>query len=238
MKRMEQTTKSLVLRMRDTTNDSRTLVEPYPQPALDGDLGLTDEDIANSLDANVKFVRQKLRRSEFINNAKSAGFRMSSSEDLNKNGVLVRKYVFDVNASKAFVAKWESESGWGYLSFLLKCEKAVVETIPRMIRELGEAREIIKKLTKPKRKTLPTGESVVTLTQIVVKKDIFGVEYCEPFRVQVPMNQLDQAQYQEYKIRHINKVQSGLTKSAEKALSKTVFMTPSNIKQLRPTDKE
>lgn len=234
MKRMEQTTKSLVLRMRDTTNDSRTLVEPYPQPALDGALGLTSEDIARSLSTTSKVIRQRLRRSRFIETWRSRKFVVVAIATSN----FPDSYVFDVNAAKVFVATYDSDTGRDYLAFLLNCERAVVETIPRMIRELGEAREIIKKLTKPKRKTLPTGESVVTLTQLVVKRDIFGVEYCEPFRVQVPMNQLDQAQYQEYKIRHINKVQSGLTKSAEKALSKTVFMTPSNIKQLRPTDKE
>lgn len=234
MNRMEQTTKSLVLRIRDTTNDSRTLVEPYPQPALDGALGLTSEDIARSLGARSADIRRRLRRSTFISDWKKRNFSIVS----NSTAEIPGSYVFDVNSAKVFVATYDNDMGRDYLAFLLNCERAVVETIPRMIRELGEAREIIKKLTKPKRKTLPTGESVVTLTQIVVKRDIFGVEYCEPFRVQVPMNQLDQAQYREYKIRHINRVQSGLTKSAEKALSKTVFMTPSNIKQLFPTDKE
>jgi hypothetical protein len=236
-KRMDQTTKAL--RMTTGTLVRGQYVVPYSQEALNGALGLTSSDISRGLGIPVARVHEKIGRPGF---EKQARFRklviIANAIPNETNGLTDTQYVFDTRSAKAFVQGYQNEVGWAYADFLLDCETAVLENVPKLIRELSDAKSIIKNLTKPKRGKLPSGESCVTLTQIEVRKDMFGTEYFEPLRVKVKMSDMDEAQHAEYKIRHITRIQKGLSKSAEKSLDKAVFVNPTNIMKLKASDKD
>lgn len=236
-KRMEQTTKALRITTAPLVRGQ--YVVPYAQEALNGGMGLTSSDIGRSLGIPVARVHEKIGRPGFERQAQFRELVIIANAIPNEtNGLTETQYIFDTRSAKAFVQGYNNEIGWSYSDFLLDCERAVVENVPRLIRELSDAKDIIKKLTKPKRGKLPSGESCVTLTQIEVRKDMFGTEYFEPLRVKVKMSDMDEAQHVEYKIRHITRIQKGLNKSAEKSLDKAVFVNPTNILKLKASDKD
>ena len=212
-------------------------IVPYIQKELNDEIGLTCRDMAVALSTTPHSVRRKVTRGDFLKKANTANFKVKPCVFTNKiNGLAEKGFVFNLNAAKAFIAKWDNDQGWGYLSFLIDCEKVVLESVPKLIRELSDSKEIIKKLTKPKHGRLANGDACVTLTQIEVRKDMFGTEYYEPLRVKVKLSDLDQSELAEYKLRHITKVQKGLLKASEKALDKSVFVNKTNIKKLGPAN--
>lgn len=106
-----------------------SFIAPYPQKALGGELGLTAEDIARSLETRASEVRSKLKDRGFLERIEAQGLRATAIAAASKsNGLPFEEIVLDVHAAKFFVGKWDAPIGDSYLVFLIRLE-ARVETL-------------------------------------------------------------------------------------------------------------
>ena len=101
--------------------------KPEPQSNLNGQLGLTVKDIAESLGIEAGNVRQKLGSRGMVDRLKSLKFNIITVANFNSNGVEYVDYVLDVNAAKFFVAKYENAQGDAYLKYLVEVESDAVQ---------------------------------------------------------------------------------------------------------------
>lgn len=117
-----------------------SFVKPYPQPELDGDLGLTSHDIARSLSTTPDVLRKAICNSKFEKYAHDA--RLNIRRILRKSdgrGRPEQVYIFDAEAAKVLVARYSSDLGFRYCHFLVRCEKVLMERLPELERALYEA---------------------------------------------------------------------------------------------------
>ena len=96
--------------------------KPQPQSKLNGQMGLTVKDIAESLGIEPKHVREKLTTKNFIESIKANDFAMVEFPTHSSNGTEYTDYVLDVNAAKLFVATYQNTLGRRYLGYLIKVE--------------------------------------------------------------------------------------------------------------------
>ena len=151
-----------------TTN----FVQPYPQKALRGELGLTAHDIAKSLDVRTKEVLRKLRRNEW---AKSPNWLVESYDSKNNNnGLRYTHFALNTRAAKAFVARWNNETGAAYLDWLFDCETVVVEKIPKLLEQNTKLKDEIKNLRSAKTRTIPGKGNVQFISKFITLENLFG----------------------------------------------------------------
>lgn len=204
-----------------------SFIEPYPQPLLGGRLGLTSEDVARSLRVNSKVIRLKLRRSSFISDWKKQNFVVVSIE----TETIPSSYVFDVNAAKAFVGTYNNDIGRSYFSFLLNCERVVLEEIPKLIEENRQIRELAAQHIRPRRVT-SNGVKMISKPVPHKEKDIFGNERLFIKWERVPLDSLQPAEFREWKIRHRSKTLVGIQNAQEQDINVINFVTESTSKAL------
>jgi hypothetical protein len=129
-----------------------------------GEEGLTAKDIADSLGVGLRSVHQKIKRQ--WDEEKDQDFRVITNVIANdSNGLPVESYVFTTMAAKAFVARWRSDVGDSYLKFLLQCEKAVLNEMPRLlnrIKELEESQRLILESESMKRERSERRKGFIT----------------------------------------------------------------------------
>ena len=102
-------------------------VKPYYIDSLGCD-GLTCADIAKSLGTVASKIRRKLEERDFLDRLKKQNFRAVPFGTTNKtNGLDFTEYALDVDAARFFVAKYNSDLGDAYLTFLINLEKQVTE---------------------------------------------------------------------------------------------------------------
>ncbi len=105
--------------------NKNNFVEPYYIQEL-GCLGLSASDIAKSLNAEPRAIREKLKARDFLERIKDQGFTAIAIAMANKtNGLPFNEFFLDVSAAKFFVAKYDSTEGDAYLAFLINLEKKV-----------------------------------------------------------------------------------------------------------------
>ena len=192
---------------------SSQFITPYPQPALNGDLGLTSEDISSGLHIEAKHLRYKLRRSDFIENFRSFGFRVFpnvSGSVAIATFKLPRSYVFDVQAAKAFVATYESDLGRAYLVFLLQCERVVEIELPKL-KEQFEAMKTA--LAHEKRPRKIRGEAAYKISRPIWVRDIFKHLIMDFVSETVPASQIELPEKIQWNIEHREKVIKGLSEA-------------------------
>lgn len=133
--------------------------EPTAQEILNGELGLTSQQIADSL---------KIRHSNLLPSIRN--YEQEIKCNLTKHSVKIKPgsrgrnstlYVLTATDAKMIVARYQNEIGRGYLKFLLECEKIATEITPRLVarvkeleKELQAALKVLetkqKRLSKPK----------------------------------------------------------------------------------------
>ncbi len=97
--------------------------KPEPQSKLNGKLGLTVQDIADSLGIEAYHVRQKLTSRGMLDRLKVLNLKAITIAMTNPtNGTEYTDYVLDVNAAKFFIAKYENAVGDAYLKYLVEVE--------------------------------------------------------------------------------------------------------------------
>ena len=115
-------------------------VKPYPQPELNGALGLTSRDIAESLGTTQNILRKAICNSNFEKLARDANMNIKLvSFKFEGRGRPEHLYILDVEAAKVFVARYSSDLGFKYCHFLVRCEKVLLEKLPQLEKALKDA---------------------------------------------------------------------------------------------------
>jgi hypothetical protein len=145
--------------MSNVVDASSRFIKPAPKVELQGRLGLTLHEVAESLGITFSHAKQKLENREFIDEISRVGelvpgidmtvIAMATQHEIqedtgHKYSRDVRSYALSTDAAKFFVAKYDNEIGRTYLGFLIKQEKEwqiVQENLenPKMARAFAKA---------------------------------------------------------------------------------------------------
>lgn len=211
-------------------------IEPKPQKELNGEIGLTANDISIALQIPMKRVNKKLSiNHKFFEMCKLLNFKMVPCVTINDNNRLDKSWVFDLNAAKAFVAKYDNETGWRYLQFLLQCENILLKDIPKLKSELEAAKNLIERLSK-KRIIRKKSEKYFRITIIDKTTDIFGEPVLLSKKVDIPYNQMDNQQLTQFRINHRAAIMETLSKNQKEDLEKNNIVVLPKIKEQKLID--
>lgn len=105
----------------------------FPQPAtqeiLGGEIGYTAHQIAEGLGVPVKKIHEKIKRGKYANHPRLLAIPYTTLN--NNNGLTFESYIFNIDAAKAFVARWVNHVGDGFLLHLINCEKQLIEEVKK-----------------------------------------------------------------------------------------------------------
>ena len=107
--------------------------EPRPQPELRGELGLTSQDVADSLGVQHSHLKQAIRDLARVDET----FVDSRRKVTGTGGRARELVILPVDFAKILVAQYKSKVGIGYVRFLLGCERVATQDVPKL-RELLE----------------------------------------------------------------------------------------------------
>lgn len=171
--------------------------EPKPYPELNGEPGLTSEEIAISLGAQHQHVAHRIRKiSERLQI--SVASRMEMTGDKGRPKLV---YILPVFLAKMVVARYENEVGFAYLRFLLECERVATELVPKLlaqIKELEARLQIAAPAKKPK--ALPKQKTVLKTTEFVIHDGLFGEQVIERIFKRTVQSSLTEAEILEAKM--------------------------------------
>lgn len=181
--------------------------EPIPQQALNGELGLTSEQIAASLGiAHSHCVRKIGQFSERLQI--SIRTRLEDSAHGRKKTV----YILPSLLAKMVVARYENEIGFGYLRFLLDCERVATEVTPKLYAQVKELQDRLDNLLasqqayKPKRLAgAKKGMLAIPVEQATLFGDAPVIHY-----VMMQMDSVSEAAKHKGQLRHLQKQMSGM----------------------------
>ncbi len=165
--------------------------KPEPQSVLNGSLGLTTQDIADSLGIDVTQVRRKLSERGMLGRIKACNFNCMPIGILHPvNGTEYTDYVLDVNAAKFFIARYENKKGDAYLKYLVDVESdAQAEGLtshidPTGIDELVRTPEFAIHLANKWQEALTRAEKAeATIITNKDHADEFAAEHLKPMAV-------------------------------------------------------
>lgn len=189
-------------------------VEPYSQPELDGERGLTLHDLAQSLNVNFKDLSKKLKRGNSLEMLNLLNLKYKAIAAYNENGRLTDSYVFSADAAELIVAKYENAIGWKYASYLINCRKGFQVAKEAYITLLDENQDLKKQIAayeKPySRKVKGKGEVKYFpyLDKTVSMFKEIGAEYVKRTRKQV-RSEMTKSEHNAYSAQHISKVIAG-----------------------------
>lgn len=187
---------------------------PYPQPAMDGDLGLTSSDLAHALGVQHKNVLEKIRRvSEFL---QAQGFDIVEAAVGTATGKQP-VFVFDVDTAKYITATWRNELGVSYFRYLLTCERMFESKVPQLMATLTEAHQRVAdletkvdRLMAPKHRRIPGKGVVSVIVRTLHVVDMFGEIHDEIRREKKVYSELSPSEQRAYKIQHRSAVMKAI----------------------------
>jgi cell division protein FtsB len=205
-------------------------VQPYPQEALGGELGLTSEDIARSLGVAVSAVNEKCRRIDH-GQWSTEGFQLIvDTIKSTKVGRPGKMWVFSVHAAKLFLSRWDNEIGRGYFRYLLQCEDIVENKLPAKMKELQAKFDALQTENKSLRTKLDAAlvkrrrvrGNIFTYTYgIVCQEDIFGGVLIERRLIdRKAIGEMSGEDHDKFAAQHSVKVLAGLTKRINEILER------------------
>ena len=201
-------------------------IKPKPQPDLDGELGVTLSDIAESLGVAHSDLRRKLERSGEMEFLTILNHKVKTIVFFTADNRAVDSYVLDMMAAQHIVAKYDNLSGRYYLDFLIRCKDALKVSLNEFQRleadlkrsdnELAKANKKIAKLSQPKISKRP---NIKTMKIVPAYNDPFheGNFQLIPEVVQYP--EKGETQYDEKYVQKMSKITKGNIKGIKKALN-------------------
>jgi phage anti-repressor protein len=203
-------------------------IQPYAQEALGGELGLTSKDMAFALDLPHYELIKDLRGRHYFETLKQAGFEFREiSLNSKGRGRKGKAYVFTIDAAKAVVAVSRTSFGIHYLRYLLDCERAIEQGLPKLeakvkelVTELRETREKLSSLERPKvRKGQKTWRVVVGYrTERLLGLDGI-VEEKFPVIREIPIDNMTDDERRIWEAQHLSKISSGMSKKSAALLN-------------------
>ena len=207
-------------------------IQPYPQPALNNELGLTSEELAQALQVRHDNIRTKISK---INQEewKQNGF-IFTKDLVNINDKSIGRpkkvFAFNIAAAKFFIAKYDNDIGRGYFRYLLQCENLVENELPKAMKkleerfsELGRENELLRKKLDASlvRKKTIGGKRWSFIYGLGCVEDIFGGVLIQKRLIdKQQVDEMSKEDRDKFKIQHSTKVLSGLTKQIQEILSR------------------
>lgn len=188
-------------------------IKPYPQEALDGQLGLTCEDLAKVLKTKREHVIRKFKSHKLnVENDGSFNFTQTWVKIKSGRGRKYASWVFCVDTCKLIIASYSNDIGHAYFKYLLKCERFVNEAAPKLMERLQKAEKEIEALKRPKKRTVKKKNKMVEIVKRhETRIDMFGEVETVIVMDNRPRHELTPEEERQYKIRHIALVSKGLT---------------------------
>jgi hypothetical protein len=185
-------------------------IAPYKIPELNIE-GLTNYDIAACTNREVKVINRLVTRPSFQNLCKTNGYELVTvgTKEENKIG-RPRQYIYmPTKAAKALVATANWKEGHQYLDFLLECEIAATQALPKALQEIERLKAAInqKALPEPRRK-----KALVPVWQ----PSLWDMPVCTGFEY-VDANEANEFDAAWAKNVHCNKILKGLQAAQEEA---------------------
>ena len=195
-------------------------IEPYSQPALNGELGLTATDIAKSLGVQIPHVREKIKRLQ--ETLKSQAIFAQSTLRLchpltNK---MYNEPVLNTTAAKYVVVTWKNKIGIAYFSWLMYCEHIAQTKVPELMSEIETLKMKLAEFEKPKIKIASENNKMVRVevkNLAYVQKGLFGNEV-QIITETKKLSELTREEAIQYSFDHKVKVKAGLSRSLNEAL--------------------
>lgn len=204
---------------------------PQARDELNGDVGLTSEQIAHSLGIKTIHVNQAMDRRGYAKKLLSincAVVPVGSSVNLLKNlditNVISKKvggkkikgkgsWVFSIEAAQLFVVQSKSPKGMEYAKFLIDFHTKTSEHLPALLRENRDLKaELEMWRNQGAQKKLAAISTVDYLVRAVRHEDIFGDVWYTYERSKVPKADLDENELTQAQMEHITRMIAGLSK--------------------------
>jgi hypothetical protein len=180
---------------------------PYPQAAMGGELGLTSQELAHGIGTTHSEMLRKMRRIRRFLSAQ--GVRMVESMSNATQGPNTL-FVVDLTGAKYFAATWKNDLGFGYFKYLLTCERAAEEVVPKLRGRIQSLEALIAKLTAPKQSRIPGRGVVSVIVRTLHVVDMFGEIHDEIRREKKVYSELSPAEQRAYKIQHRSAVMKAI----------------------------
>ncbi len=200
-------------------------VDPYPQEALDGALGLTSSDIAAALGVAHNHLMRDLKRRQSLKWFRDAGFQIEpfrpKSGNRGRKGTL---YAFETEAAKAIVAQSKTQKGIGYLRYLISCERkaeAAEVIIPLLLEKVSLLEKLVNVLSKPKKLRGP-GRRHRIVAGFQTIRDLWGNDGQMPVYRDLAFSEMTDEERRAYEAQHLSKIASGASKKAAKLINHEV----------------
>lgn len=208
-------------------NELQAFVKPYPQVALDGELGLTSEDVSRAIGVRHSDLLKDLRKRHYVGFLESAGFQLKEFSPNRKGpGRKGKAFAFDTDAAKALVATSRTELGAGYLRYLLACERAVEQGVPALKAELAEVQaKLAVLMAKPRRVRGPERKHCVVAGFQTVT-DLWGNTAKVPVYRHLTRSEMTDEERRAFDAQHLARVSAGAAAQAAKLLSHQADPSP------------
>lgn len=201
--------------MREVENN---FIKPKPQKELNGDLGVTLFDIAQSLGTSHAELKRRVERSGELEYLKAFGHRTMSTVIVPSSGPKSLSFVLDVMAAQHIVAKYDNFAGRYYLDFLIRCKDAFkisLESHEKIRTELDDMSKKLEVFTRPK---LTRKNNVVIRNVVAEKSDLFHDTTYRVERQTIKQPSKGDSKYDEHYIQKLTKISKGNAKSIQNAL--------------------
>lgn len=200
-------------------------IKPKPQPELNGALGVTLSDIAESLDIKLYGLKRKIERSGAIENLTSLNHLIKTYVSHLANGVLTESYVMDLASAQHIVSKYDNAAGWAYTDYLIRCKDALKVSLQefqkleaelkRSDSQLNEANKKIERMNQPKIGKTP---NMATITVVPENNGQFHDEVFRLTREVIKYPNKGETKYDQAYVQKVSKINNGNIKGIKKAL--------------------
>lgn len=194
-----------------------SFIKPYPQEALDGQLGLTCDDLSKVLKTKKENVIRKFK-SLHLSPENNGYFNFTQHRVKVDVGRPRQQWVFCVDTCKLIIATYHNEIGYAYFKYLLKCERFVNEAAPKLLDRLKQAELEIEKLKAPRR-VRKKSKMVDIIKRVETRTNMFGETETSVLIEEKPREILSEEEIMQYQIRHITSVAKGLNNKLDKLIN-------------------
>lgn len=191
-------------------------IKPKPQPDLDGELGVTLSDIAESLGVAHSDLRRKLERSGEMEFLTILNHKVKTIVFFTADNRAVDSYVLDMMAAQHIVAKYDNLSGRYYLDFLIRCKDALkvsleqhqkLETeLDRISSELSESNKKLEAFLQPK---LTRRNNLIRRSLVKEPDGLFHEGKYSVVKETIKQPRQGDENYDEHKMQKISRITAG-----------------------------
>ena len=123
-------------------------IRPEPQDLLNGELGVTLFDIAQSLGASHAEIKRRFERSGEPEYCQAFGYKTMITIIVPAAGPRADSYVLDMAAAQSFISKYDNFRGRSYLHYLIKCKDALTVSLIELEKKTAQIEYLKKKVTE------------------------------------------------------------------------------------------